>query len=360
MTMKLKVLTVFAVPLLVTALLFSPTIAAQSITIRDNAPATYTVKKDDTLWDIASLFLDQPWLWPELWRTNTQIENPHLIYPGDVLVVKMVNGQPIMQVERDKKRLTLTPNTIKENKPAPIGMLPWDTIASYINQNELLEESEFEDLPYLLGNQAGSMRFVNDDLVLSRRYGRPDDQYRIIRKQDTVTNMAGNVIGIQVHHVADAAMVEDLASSQWLVKLQAANFEAQRGDKLYAGDFRAIPDMKLQAADTQRGHVIGNLHSYTLLGKHDVVIVDLGARRVAPGTVMGIYAQGPDIIDAEAPRYADESNVVKSVFEDGSTVVQPAIKIGELVIFKTFEQASYGIITRAGDLVKRGAIVARP
>ena len=88
--------------------------------------------------------------------------------------------------------------------------------------------------------------------------------------------------------------------------------------------------------------------------------MDLGSEQVSPGTVMGLYSQGPDIIDGELPKYAGENNAMYSVFNDGSTVHQPAIKIGEIVIFKTFDKASYGIITRARELVKTGAIVANP
>jgi hypothetical protein len=52
--------------------------------LASNAPDTYTVKTGDTLWDISQTFLNQPWYWPELWYLNPQVQNPHLIYPGDV------------------------------------------------------------------------------------------------------------------------------------------------------------------------------------------------------------------------------------------------------------------------------------
>ncbi len=335
-------------------------VAAQDVDLKSSAPKTYTVKKNDTLWDIASLFLEKPWLWPELWRKNTQITNPHLIYPGDVLTIKYVDGQPVLEVARNKKQLTLSPSTVTETKPSPINVLPWSAIEAYVDQNELIAEESYTRLPYLLGNQAGEMRFVEGDLVLSRRMGRPEDQYRVIRKQSTIKDFDGNVLGIQVHHVADATMVEDKAQEQWLVKVEQSNFEAVRGDKLYSGKFTEAEDLTLAAATDQRGRIVGNLHDHSLTGKHDVVIVDIGSDQISSGTVMGIYEQGPDIIDGESPRYSSESNIVKSVFNDGSTVKQPALKIGELIIFKTFEKASYGIITRARDRVKKGAIVANP
>ncbi len=331
-----------------------------ALTLKDDAPVTYTVKKNDTLWDIANMFLEQPWLWPELWRNNTQINNPHLIYPGDVLRIRYVDGEPVIELVREKSHIVLSPSSAKTVKPSPINMLPWDAIAPYVDQNEILDEDAYERLPHILGNQVGDIRFVTDDLVLSRKFGRAKDQYRIVRKQATIKNMDGEDLGIQIHHIADADMVEARAGDEWLVKVKQSNFEAKRGDRLFAGKFSSAKEMTLVAADDQRGFIVDNLHSRGLVGKYDIVILDLGKRDIKPGSVMGIYAQGPNIIDGDSPKYEGEGNVVRSVFDDGSTVEQPALKIGELVVFKTFDKASYGIITRASELVKRGAIVANP
>ncbi|GGW96235.1 LysM peptidoglycan-binding domain-containing protein [Alteromonas halophila] len=338
--------------------------SVQAVPLKEDAPQTYTVKKNDTLWDIANMFLEQPWLWPELWRTNTQIQNPHLIYPGDVLTIRYVDGEPVLSVERtqdaDKKKMTLAPGMRREVKARPIETLSWETLKPYLQQHVFFEGEAYDNLPHLLGNHAGTSQFVTDDIVLSRKQGRANDQYRVVRKQATIIDMNGNELGVQAYHIADAKMVEDRKISQWLVKVEDSNQEARRGDRLYAAAADMKQDLTLQAAERQRGHVVGNLHQHTLLGKHDVVIVDIGKRQLEPGTVMGIYVQGPDIIDGEKPKYANDSGVVKSVFDDGSTVKQPAMKIGELVVFKTFSNVSYGIITKASELVKRGAIVAAP
>ncbi|MEW9797879.1 LysM peptidoglycan-binding domain-containing protein [Alteromonas sp. CYL-A6] len=345
---------------LLTALILFVSAQVAAVELKEGAPETYTVKKNDTLWDIASLFLEKPWLWPQLWRNNTQIQNPHLIYPGDIITIRYIEGEPVIEVVREKSRMVLTPGMDKRTKVAPIDVLDWSTIAPYIRHHAFLDEDEYERLPHLLGNHAGGAQFISDDLVLSRRQGRPDEQYRVVRKQGNIENMDGEMLGVQVLHIADAKMVEDRSLSQWLVKVEESNQEARRGDRLLPG-MPEVPDqLELMPADDQRGYVVGSLHEHTLLGKHNIVIVDVGRADVSPGTVMGIYQQGPDIIDGETPQYADETGVLRSVFNDGSTVKQPAMKIGELIIFNTFNNVSYGIITRASELVKRGAIVANP
>ncbi|WP_162949476.1 LysM peptidoglycan-binding domain-containing protein, partial [Pseudomonas aeruginosa] len=75
-------------------LLAASGLAQAQVDLREGHPDRYTVVRGDTLWDISGKFLRQPWKWPELWHANPQIQNPHLIYPGDTLSLVYVDGQP--------------------------------------------------------------------------------------------------------------------------------------------------------------------------------------------------------------------------------------------------------------------------
>lgn len=345
--------------LLITLLLVA--FSSFAVEIKKNAPATYTVKNGDTLWGIATLFLDSPWLWPELWRNNTQIVNPHLIYPGDVLSLTYVDGEPVLSVQRSKPTLVLRPSSHKRVKVPPIDILSWSSLAPYVNSNAIISSEEYELLPHLLGNHDGNTRFVSNDFVVSQHQDHTKDQYRVVRKQSIIRNMAGDILGVQVTHIANAKMVLDsqLPNSS-LIELLDSNQEAKRGDKLLLGNFSLEQDLVLQEAKEQRGFIVGDLHDHNILGRYDAVIIDLGAQDVAAGTVFGIYAGGPDIIDNAEPEYASKGDYSKGANLLSKTLQQPALKIGELVIFQTFESASYGIITRANEGVKRGFIVAAP
>merc|ERR1711916_74096 len=73
---------------------------AEEIQLREDHPNEYIVVKGDTLWDISESFLKNPWLWPEIWHANPQIDNPHLIFPGDVISLIYLDGQPRLTINR--------------------------------------------------------------------------------------------------------------------------------------------------------------------------------------------------------------------------------------------------------------------
>ena len=350
--------------MLATALicLSSKVVFADTLSIKNDAPVTYIVKKGDTLWDISNIFLEQPWLWPKLWRTNTQIENPHLIYPGDRLNLTFnAAGEPVLEIVRNKGAVVLTPNSRRNVKPTPIETLPWSELGKYIRQDGLMPVSDYNKLPSLLGDQMGTPVFIERDYILTHNLPDTTSHYQVVRKVREVVDSSGKSVGLQVNYLSDAHVTDALTDERQLVRLSNSNIEARQGDKVMPAIELDKSDLILTSATAETGEIIQNLSGNVIISQRDVVIVNLGEQDVKPGMVFGIYQRGPDVLAYDKPKYKKEGqfNLIDSL-SFAEHVEQPALKVGELIIVRTFDNASYGWVTKAETWLKGGELIANP
>jgi hypothetical protein len=140
-------------------------------------PNEYTVQVGDTLWDISAKFLRDPWFWPEIWYVNPNIENPHLIYPGDVLGLVYIDGQTrITNVRASTYRMS--PQARVTPISEAVTSIPYQQIAQFLSYGIVLEKNQADALPYVLESRgehliasAGNevyVRGIADDPVSSR------------------------------------------------------------------------------------------------------------------------------------------------------------------------------------------------
>ncbi len=122
------------------------TAAAGDLSLRDDAPLHYTVKKGDTLWGISNHFLRDAWQWPQLWYTNGQIKNPHLIYPGEILTLVMVNGRPRLTLAEDRLHPRIRELPLDQAIPA----IPIEAIREFLHGPRVVSKEQFEKAPYVV------------------------------------------------------------------------------------------------------------------------------------------------------------------------------------------------------------------
>jgi nucleoid-associated protein YgaU len=352
--------------------------------MRGDHPDTYTVRRGDTLWDIAGKFLKRPWLWPEIWQANPQIKNPHLIYPGDVISLAYLD------------RVAVTPGPREE---APVTGVPLKDVEPFLKNLRVVDE--FEDLPYVVGLEEDRLRASLDQVAYVRGLAgaQPGQRYAIVRPTvrynainpkrccDVTTTKAEDLdfrgrttkFTEQLwHHQMPAGKGEFLGyelmqiTTATVSRVEAGQVEAstlvvdQVGREVRVGD-RLIP-VEAQPYDLQffphppkqefaygKAKVLAVADMLTSGGPRDVVALSVGARDgVDNGTVFSSWRVGSDAVDRVAVGQDRSYDTVGG----GNKVRLPDEFAGHMMVFRTFDKVSYALVmdsirpTRVGYEVK--------
>jgi len=171
------------------AVMLTGVVMAQDVSIRTDHPGEYVVVKGDTLWGISGRFLDEPWQWPAIWQANPQIENPHLIYPGDVISLVYVDGIPQLRLSRGGADRPDVPGTVRlspkirivDNDDA-INAIPLDAIKPFIRDLRVLTPGEFAGLPYIVSNETNRITATYSDVTYARGLNaQVGEEYAVVR-----------------------------------------------------------------------------------------------------------------------------------------------------------------------------------
>ena len=362
--------------IMLTLTLFScPLISlADTLKLNDNAPKTYIVQKGDTLWDISGLFLNQPWLWPKLWRLNAEIENPHLIYPGDIIsLVFDENGEPMLVVGEvnSKPSYRLSPKIRQENKAdLSIKLLPLDLIAPYLKYDHLFTTEQLSQFPYVIGNDEGYRSavngfnvYVNKDLVLAKTYA-------IYNKGEAVIDPeTQKILGFHVDLVATGQAVKAGNMTEKVpatLKVSTSKRELRSGDYVVpVHEGQMLPSVfTMKAADPSfRGAIIKAANKGREFGKLEVVMLNRGIEhKVTVGDVMSIKRLSPGVVEAiSGPKYIEQAaRWDRMLANDGSAYQMPQEYVGELMVFKVYTQASMALIMRTEKPARINDMVTAP
>lgn len=327
----------------------------RSVKLRADAPDRYTVVRGDTLWDISGKFLRDPWLWPEIWQVNDQIANPHLIYPGDVLRLVWIDGQPRIVMDRAGGAERLGPQIRVVPLEEAIDTIPYDAIAGFLSRPSVIEEDAIDTLPYVLDIKeshlvagAGFTVYVRGtDAAAGTRYNlfHLGDIYR-----DPETN---DKLGREALYVGTGVITQ--AGDPAKMQLIDTSREVLRGDRLMleqpeipANFFPSAPDVVVD------GSIVSVVDGVQLIGQYQIVVLNRGALDgIERGQVLSIWQSGRTAVD----RWGE-----KSLFGLGfnKRVELPEEQAGRLMVFKVDDQLSYGLVMSATSEISVGDKVRNP
>lgn len=347
---------------------------ADQLKINDDAPKTYVVEKGDTLWDISAIFLEQPWLWPKLWRLNPEINNPHLIYPGDILTLVFDDkGQPMLVVEpvKVKPSYKWSPKVRQQNKnDTAVRLLPLEVIAPFIKYEHLFSAEQLEELPHVIGSDEGYRSsvtgfkvYVNENLELAKTYA-IYNQGEEIFDPETEESLGFYVDLVATAQALRTGNMEEKEPAT--LQVTTAKREIRSGDVVVpVHDGQMLPSifsMKAVSKDF-RGTIVKAASDGREFGKLEVVMINRGVDdKVSVGDVMAIKRLSPGVVETSSgPKYTDEApRWDRMLTSDGSDYKMPEEPLGELMVFKVYQEASMALILRTEKPARLQDIVTAP
>lgn len=320
---------------------------SQPVPLASGAPDEYVVQEGDTLWDIAATFLRDPWYWPEVWYVNPQVENPHLIYPGDVLALVTIDGQQRITTVR-ASTYRMSPQARVSPLTEAIASIPYEEIDAFLSKGLVLEKDQADQLPYILATRGDHMiaSAGNEVYIRGGQPAQNGTRYSIVHVADELVDPDDNdVIGYQGIYVGEGALSR--GGDPATVSLTDTNREALMGDRLIPETvdiplnfFPKAPDINID------GRIISVVDGVSLIGQFQVVVMNRGARNgLAPGDVLTVYQAGEEVRD----RFANRSflSAGSNLIGGGETVTLPDEPAGTIMVFKVYDRIGYGLIMEA-------------
>ncbi len=335
-----------------------PVQSAESM-IRPGAPMSYTVKRGDTLWDISSLFLRDPWLWPEIWQINPQVENPHLIYPGDVLSLAYgVDGRPIISLSQ-AGGARMSPRLRSSDLDGPIATIPYSAIAAFLARPSVISAEQLKTAPHVLAFRDGHMVGGSDHEIYVRDLRGPErSRYNVVHISDALRDPEnGDVVGYMGIYAATAVVTKTGNPAKAMLTDTAR--ETLQGDRLIANDL--TPPMNFQPRSPGRpvtGQIISVVDGVQLIGQYQIVVINRGARHgIESGHVLAVDQAGEVVRD----NFGKRSFLgVKTGSAFSPKVRLPNERAGTMLVFRVYDRISYGLIVSAENAIRVADYVRNP
>jgi len=309
----------------------------EPVPLAEGHPNEYVVQVGDTLWDISATFLKDPWFWPEIWYVNPDIENPHLIYPGDVLGLVYINGQTrITNVRASTYRMS--PQARVTPLSQAVTSIPFEDVAAFLSSGVVLEKKQADALPYLLETRGDHLMASagNEIYVRGITNDTPSARYNVVHIGEPLIDPDDNrLIGYHGILIGEGSLRR--TGDPATVALTSTTQEAIPGDRLLP----AAVDVPLNffprtPSTTVDGRIIWVVGGVSLIGQYQVVVMNRGSGNgLSVGDVLAVFQTGKTVKD----RFG------------GGKVKLPDEEAGTIMVFKTYDRISYGLVMEATQAI---------
>jgi hypothetical protein len=336
--------------------------AADSSVLNPTAPKSYVVKRGDTLWAIASTFLRDPWLWPEVWYINPQVANPHLIYPGDTLALAYgKDGKPYIRLEQGGAA-RLDPRLRSSPLDGAIPTIPYTAISAFLSRPSVLTDEQVREAPHVVAfRDEHQVAGTGHEIYIADLKANPNSRFSVVHVGDPLRDPDDNkVVGYQGIYTG-TALISNPGSPAKALLIDTAR-ETLRGDKVLSADLDVPLNFMLRAPRNDvHGRIISVIDGTEAIGQYQIVVVNRGKRHgIDAGHVLAIDTAGGQVHDV----YGKQSKFTSFLGGMGTsyspTVKLPDERVGTLLVFKSFDRVSYALVVGADNIIRVNDVVHNP
>lgn len=377
----------------IAALLLAMPVKADEVKLHENAPETYVVVKGDTLWDISGRFLKDPWRWPTVWNLNRdEIKNPHLIYPGDMIVLDRSGKSPRLKLVKGGKNGMTTVKLSPGMRASVIGgdaiqTIPARAIHPFLSQPRVVAENALSNAPFILGTNEERVVLATGDEAFATGGKQGVTRWNVLRPGKTLKDPeTSEILGYEVEYLGDARTVSPGAPQK--IQITRSAQEILPKDKLVEADSNMTFEYVPRAPDQPiSGRIISAYGGLSDSGRYQTVVINRGARDgLAPGHVLAVYREGKavELSKDEREKMAwvaekkgvpeggawlyndvrclkengkvtyDQSADVRNAFrhtclgvDNENTVKLPDARSGLVMVYRVYDRVSYALIMQS-------------
>ncbi|MCY7315969.1 MAG: LysM peptidoglycan-binding domain-containing protein [Rubrivivax sp.] len=325
------------------------------------APDSHTVKPGDTLWGISGLFLRSAWRWPELWGMNLdQIRNPHLIYPGQTLVLDKSDGRARLRLAGSEagtptNTVRMSPRVRSELLDnGAIASIPLNLIGPFLAEAVVFNVNELDTAPRVVATQEGRVMVSRGETAYVRGDLGGARDFRLFRQlQPLLDPLTKELLGYEGRYVgtAEATRAAETGGAMLVpaaFRVTSTRLEAVVGDRL-----SPVPQQELVAyvprapANPVDGRIVGLYGDGLRAGQNQVVSINRGQRDgIERGHVLALWRAGRLAVDTTSA--------------DKAALRLPDERHGMLFVFRVFDRVSYALILNVQDSVRAGDRFTQP
>ena len=336
------------------------------LTLKPDAPDRYIVVPGDTLWGISERYTDSPWRWPELWGLNKeQIRNPHLIYPGYVIVLDRARGTlSIGGTDSGVAPGTAAPPAgavklgprirVESLAKQEIPSIPSALIEPFLSRPLVIEPDGLDKAPTIIATQADRVILETGNSAYVRGMGSSkEESWYVYRPGGPLVDPDTNqTLAYEAIYLGTAQMTRP--GNPATVVLTSTVQEVEAGDKLVAAGKPQPVTYAPHAPDSQiRGRVIsiyGGLGKVGEAGPLSIIAINRGrADNVEVGHVLALYNLGGTVRDTTKPRSAPDA-----------LIRLPDERAGLAFVFRVFDRVSYALVMQITRPVSPLDVVQTP